>query len=788
MKKALCVLAILAILLGGTTPAYAANNILTVSKNNTSHSVSDSLYGIFLEDISYACDGGLVSNLVNNGSFEMEERGETGWTFSNITAVLSGSNPMSKSNPTYQSLTIDGNAEITNIGFPELYKYKTYEYNEELAGKADMGFKKGEFYRFSCYIRNVDFEGTISVCLNSKSNKYNTVQLSDNISANKWTKLTANLKSNATEDGGLTIKFEGKGTVNLDFVSLVPKNSYGFEDSQWKYVCLRSDLVDALKNLNPSFLRFPGGCLAEGTRLDNLYSWKDTIGPLEERPQSANLWSNFYNGNYYNNTSAMGYHEYFQLSEDLGAEPIPILNAGMTCQARNGYDDHVEALNKSAMTDEQWQEHLINDLGYNKNDSTGIADRTQYIDSLGINSEDDFEDYLDTIALKPGTKEFHNYAQDILDLIEYANGDSSTTYWGAKRAENGHEAPYDLKYIGIGNENWGDVYFRNFDALKQIINAKYPKITVISSAGAAAEGNYFDTAWSTINRDYPDTIVDEHYYTGDSYLMEHNNRYDNYNRNGAGVFVGEYATVSPGFGTLITKNNIYSATEEAGYMTGLERNSDIVKMASYAPTLAKINANSWDINMIWFDSQQTVLTPNYYTQMLFANNIGKEYVVTQSIGMDKVYQSVTVDSDAQIMYIKLVNCNSGRKKLTVNLEDFGNINRVSNLYISHKYKSAANQLNKQTVAPRENDLKHNDADFEITLPAYSANVIRVAYGDNTGTGIYTLPENIDYKTKSYMPVYAKVIIAVAAVFIALSGASGYLIYKKIILSRKRKDN
>ena len=392
MKKALCVLAILAILLGVTTPAYAANNILTVSKNNTSHSVSDRLYGIFLEDISYACDGGLVSNLVNNGSFEMEERGETGWTFSNITAVLSGSNPMSKSNPTYQSLTIDGNAEITNIGFPELYKYKTYEYNEELAGKADMGFKKGEFYRFSCYVRNVDFEGTISVCLNSKSNKYNTVQLSDNISANKWTKLTANLKSNATEDGGLTIKFEGKGTVNLDFVSLVPKNSYGFEDSQWKYVCLRSDLVDALKNLNPSFLRFPGGCLAEGTRLDNLYSWKDTIGPLEERPQSANLWSNFYNGNYYNNTSAMGYHEYFQLSEDVGAEPIPILNAGMTCQARNGYDDHVEALNKSAMTDEQWQEHLINDLGYNKNDSTGIADRTQYIDSLGINSEEDFED------------------------------------------------------------------------------------------------------------------------------------------------------------------------------------------------------------------------------------------------------------------------------------------------------------------------------------------------------------------------------------------------------------
>ena len=142
MKKALCVLAILAILLGCTTPAYAANNILTVSKNNTSHSVSDSLYGIFLEDISYACDGGLVSNLVNNGSFEMEERGETGWTFSNITAVLSGSNPMSKSNPTYQSLTIDGNAEITNIGFPELYKYKTYEYNEELAGKADMGFKE----------------------------------------------------------------------------------------------------------------------------------------------------------------------------------------------------------------------------------------------------------------------------------------------------------------------------------------------------------------------------------------------------------------------------------------------------------------------------------------------------------------------------------------------------------------------------------------------------------------------------------------------------------------------
>ncbi len=785
MKRIICFLTALVMLtVFPAEQAFAADKTLTISKNNISHAVSEDLYGISLEDSSYAGDGGLVSNLVNNGSFEMEDKAEAAWAFDNVTAVLSLDDPLNGSNPSYETLKIDGKGAITNNGFSELYKYKTYKYDEQLAAKGDMGFKKGASYDFSCYIKNIDFNGTISVLLDSKKNRSTAIQLpTDTLKSNKWQKIDTKLKSNADEDGSLTIRFDGTGTLQIDFVSLVPCDSYGYSDSTWKYVSLRHDLVETLKNLNPSFIRFPGGCLTEGTSLDRLYSWKNTIGPLEERRQCSNVWSNPDNGNYYNNTSAMGYHEYFQLSEDLGAEPIPVVNAGITCQARNGYEDYAEALEKSEMSDEEWNAYLINEKGYNKNDSTGIEERTKYIDSLDIKSDRDFEAYLDTIALRPGTEEFYNYVQDILDLIEYANGDSTTTYWGAQRAANGHEAPFDITYIGIGNENWGDVYFRNFDAIKKMISDRYPNITVISSSGAEADGGYFDSAWDTISSRYSDIVVDEHYTAKNNYLMEHNDRYDSYDRNGPAVLVGEYTAEAPGSGALITKSNIYSATEEAGYMTGFERNSDIVKMTCCAPAMAKINANSHDMNMIWFDSHQVVLTPNYYSRMLFANNVGSKYIDTDLPDMEKVYHSVTVDEDSQIMYIKLVNCNASGKKISIKLDGFDSINRVSNQNISHRYKTASNQLNNQTIAPDETDLKHNKSSFNVKMSAYSVNVIRVAYGDNTGTSLYSLPDSINMDTKSYMPVYVKILLAVTAVIFA---GAGYLMYTRTTPRRRKK--
>ena len=752
MKKFVTAIMAFTLVLSAAIPVQAGQDYtLDIKKSNISHEVSDDLYGVFIEDISFACDGGLISNLVNNGSFEYEAKPDAAWMFSDITSDIQSETPMNENNTKYEALSIDGKGIIKNIGFPELYKYKTYEVDESKQTQADMGFKEGEEYEFSCYVRNVDFDGTISVYLDSKGNSSDvTVISNEGTSTKQWTKLSATLTANKTEDGGLAIAFNGTGTILLDFVSLVPHSSHGYGTDQWQNATLREDLYEALKNLNPAFLRFPGGCLAEGTDLNNLYSWKNTIGALEERKQDVNLWQDDNNGRYYVNTNAMGYHEYFQLCEELGADAVPVLNVGLTCQGRNQYDDHVVAHEKRmVMSDEEWHDYMVNERGWNPDDEQAIVDYTNWIDSFGIKSDEDFEAYLDTIAYRPGTDEFTNYAQDILDLIEYANGDAQTTYWGALRAANGHENPFNLKYIALGNENWGDIYFRNFDALYSIIKDKYPDITIISSAGAWLEGEPFDKAWQTINEKYPDTIVDEHYYTEQQYLFEHNDRYDSYDRNGAGVFIGEYAAKTPGFGTMETKTTIFSAIEEASYMTGFERNGDIVKMSSYAPTFAKINANCWDLNMIWFDSQDTVLTPDYYNQLLFSNNTGSKYIDAELTGGkgEGIYQSVTVDEDKQIIYVKLVSRDKS-KKVTLNFDGFDSINSASAQILSHRYQSASNELNKQRVAPREEELSVEGSSIDLDLEANSVNVIRIAYGNNTGDNFYHLPETMNLETKN----------------------------------------
>ncbi|MBR4241849.1 MAG: hypothetical protein IKR97_06470 [Eubacterium sp.] len=786
MKKFLCFIISLVLTLGVSHPAFAQDAALNISKSNISHDVSETLYGAFIEDISYSCDGGLVSNLVNNGSFELENANETAWVFNSLSAKISNSYPMNENNQICEVLNIESRGFAENLGFTELYDYKTYDYNEKKAKTGDMGFKKGEKYEFSCYLKNIDFEGSISVMLNSKNNSDNLVQVPlHKLESEEWNRFSAIIKSSADEDGSLVIVFNGKGSIAIDFVSLVPQSSHGYASEEWKYVSLRNDLFNSLKNLGPKFIRFPGGCLAEGTDIKNLYNWKNTIGAPEQRKQETNLWSDFANGRYYNNTNAMGYHEYFQLCEDLGAEALPVVNAGMICQGRCAFDDHRLAYKKSQMSDAEWKKYLISERGYNENDEEGMKGFTEWIDSFGIKNEKDYNNWLDTVALRPNTDEFTNYVQDILDLIEYATAGADSSYWGAQRAQNGHPEPFELGYIAIGNENWSDVFFRNFDEIYKAIKAKYPNITIVSTAGAAMEGAEFDYSWDTINKNYPDTIVDEHYYTGDNYLFEHNNRYDNYDRNGAGVLIGEYSAKCAGFGTLETKTNLWSAVEEASYLTGVERNSDIVKMASFAPTFAKVNANCWDLNMIWFDSQSVALTPDYFVQMLFSNNFGNSYIKTDKISED-IYQSVTVDSDKQILYIKLVNAGSS-EKLEINLDGFENINRVSNLVLTDAYKSASNEIGRQRVAPEEENIKAEKSGFKVKLKANSVNVIRVAYGNNEGTSLYSLPDNISLKTKAYVPARVIAAAVIISTCFILGSFIGFFVYTKIIKKRIEKD-
>jgi alpha-L-arabinofuranosidase len=777
-KKILSFIMSLAVIFScGNITAYAkGDTTLNISYSNIGHNVSDTLYGISLEDASYAGDGGLVSNLVCNNSFEYTAKPDYAWEFGNVSPVLSTSEPINSNNPSYQTLTVDGKGIIKNLGFTELYDYKTYKYSDKGATSADMGFEEGVSYDFSCYVKNVDFNGTISVYLDSKNNSSNVVQLStSNISTKSWSKLSTTLKSSATEDGALAIEFDGTGSISIDFVSLVPKTAHGYGTEEWKYVTLREDLFEAIQNLNPSFIKFPGGCLAEGDELSNIYSWKNTIGELVSRQQFKNHYANDDNGNYYNNTNSMGYHEYFQLCEDVGAIAIPVVSAGITCQSNNDYDTYLNAYKKISMSDDEWKSYLVNSLGYDENDSEGISSYTDYITSLGINSQTDFEKYLDTIALRPDTDDFNNYAQDILDLIEYANGDSNATYWGALRSANGHSEPFNVKYIQIGSDNWGDVYNRNFDALKKIINEKYPDIVVIAST----DSNYE----SDITENYSDIIIDEHYNVSDDDMIANNDRYDSYDRDGLPVIVSEYSAVPSGFGTMITKNNIWSAVVEAGFMTGFERNSDIVTMSSYATTLAKLNANSNDENMIWFDSQDIVLTPNYYTQMLFSNNVGTKYIDTE-LSNDSINQSVTVDEDKQVVYIKLVNSGTAQN-ITVNLDGFDDVNYVSNQTISNGYKSASNELDKQRVAPEDVEIDIESNSFTVSAKANSVNVIRVAYGDNTGDSLYQLPDNISYDTKNYFPVGTKILLVCVIASIPLGAVIGYMLYVKVISKKKK---
>ncbi len=718
MKKISAVLLSLLFAVMSVVPAFAKSDYtIKISPDNEKYKISDMLYGAFIEDISYACDGGLVSNLVNNNSFEYFFNREANWTFENCEYEITRDYPLNKNNKYSCLVTVDGEATVKNIGFPEYYEYKTYDRNREKASTPDMGFKAGEKYELSCYIKNIDFSGEASVMLDNVSEP----QSLDITGCRDWTKLTVTLESKKTEDGALKFVFSGKGNILIDFVSLIPESSHGYGDEKWKYVKLRSDLYQALEDMHPAFIRFPGGCLCEGTDINKLYDWKATIGPTEEREQSENLWRDDWNGRQYINTSSMGYHEYFQLCADVGAEPVPILNVALTCQGRNDYGGR------------KWA----------------------YVN--GEITEEEFNKYLETIALTPGTKEFDKYIQDIFDLIEYANGDE-TTVWGKKRIENGSREPFNLKYIGLGNENVGEVYFRNFDAIYKAVKEKYPEITVISSAGGWLEGDDYNDAWNIINEKYPDTIVDEHYYTKESYLFHNNERYDNFRRDGARVFVGEYAATSDGFGTLQTKSNIWEAIEEAGFLTGFERNGDVVAMSSYAPTFAKVNSQCWDINLIWFDSQQAALSPSYFVQLLFANNTGDEYIKTD-IGNGKtfiekdLYESVTVDEKSQTIYVKLVNA-SGKNK-TVNLDLTGyNVNKASNIYLSEDYRAACNEIGKTYVVPHEKELAAGD-NVEVRMGKYSVNVIRIAYGDNDGGSFYTLPDTVPEAMGKYIPLAVK---------------------------------
>lgn len=476
--------------------------------------------------------------------------------------------------------------------------------NEGFVG--GMGIHKDESYRFSFWAR-VPEGGTENIrveLVNSRKNPFAKQEVA--ITSKEWKKYEVIIKATETDAHALLrIFLTSKGTLDMEHISLFPVETWQGDKNG-----MRKDLAQALYDVKPGVFRFPGGCIVEGTDLDTRYDWKKTVGPVENRPINENRWHYTFQNRFfpdYFQTGGLGYYEYFLLSESLGATPLPVVSCGLACQYQN----------KDMCT------------------------------------------HVPVDELEP-------YIQDALDLIEFANGDVTTT-WGKVRAEMGHPASFKLEYIGIGNEQWGPEYPERLELFVKAIRKKHPEIKIIGSSGPNSEGADFEYLWPEMKRLKVD-LVDEHFYRSEEWFRKSGDRYDHYDRKGPKVFAGEYAC-HPGN----RKNNFESALLEAAFLTGTERNADIVHMTTYAPLLAHVDAWQWRPDMIWFDNLNHVRSVNYYVQQLYAHNAGTNVLpITHNkkpaFGQENLFASAVWDDTQQAYIVKVVNTANEARALTIALQ------------------------------------------------------------------------------------------------------------------------
>lgn len=594
MKKNFCkVLSLAALLTFGHKAMGQQTYEFTLDTKKIGVPIHSTMYGLFFEDINFGADGGLYAELVKNRSFDFPQT-LMGWkTFGKV--EVKNDNPPFDKNPNYVVLSDPKHA----------HKHTGIE-NEGFFG---MGFVKDATYRFSVWAKeeNTTADQKIRVeLINAKNNIIGSQELT--INSTDWKKYEVIITAKETEERGrLRIFLGSKGSIALDHVSLFPTDTYKGRENG-----LRKDLAQALEDINPGVFRFPGGCIVEGTDLDTRYDWKKTIGPVENRPVNENRWHYTFTNRFfpdYYQSYGLGFYEYFLLSEDIGAEPLPVLSCGLACQYQN---------------DDQHAHVPVSDLA--------------------------------------------PYIQDALDLIEFANG-SVTSKWGKIRADMGHPEPFNLKYIGIGNEQWGPEYVDHLVPFVKEIRAKYPDIKIIGSSGPSADGKDFDYLWPEMKRLKVD-LVDEHYYKEPNWFFSNAARYDNYDRKGPAVFAGEYASHDYSSGK---QNNFLSALSEAAFMTGLERNADIVHMCTYAPLFAHIDGWQWNPDMIWFDNLRMMKTPNYYVQQLYAQNKGTNMMSLlwpdkkPITGQDSLYASAVYDKGQNCYIVKVANTSMETKNIKISL-------------------------------------------------------------------------------------------------------------------------
>ncbi len=559
---------------------------LEIDIEKTGAAVQPEMYGVFFEDINFGADGGLYAELIKNRSFEFDHP-LLGWTPFGDVKVMDEA-PCFDKNPNFVRLHEKGWRTLTGL---------------ENNGFRGIGFKKNDTYNFSFFARSADAieKKFLLELVNSNDVVIGSGEIL--VKGSAWKKYSCSVKSRESDaKGKVRLILKTEGVADLDHISLFPAETWKNRENG-----LRSDLVQALYELKPGVFRFPGGCIVEGNTLETRYQWKNTVGPVENRPLNINRWNYTFKHRFfpdYYQSYGLGFYEYFLLSEDLGAEPLPVLNCGMACQ-------------------------------YESTECVPVEDLQPYI-------------------------------QDAIDLIEFANG-PVTSAWGKVRSEMGHPEPFNLKMIAIGNEQWGPEYVERLELFVKEIRAKYPEIKIIGSSGPTPDGERFDYLWPEMKKLKVD-LVDEHYYRSPEWFLENVERYDKYDRTGPKVFAGEYAAHHES-----RNNNLRSAITEAAFMTGLERNADIVHLATYAPLFAHYDAWQWKPDMIWFDNLSVVLTPNYYVQQMFAANTGTNVLPVTSgnskfTGRDSIYASAVFDKNSSEIIVKVVNAGAEAREISIDLK------------------------------------------------------------------------------------------------------------------------
>jgi len=609
--------------------------------------VQPTMYGLFFEDINYAADGGLYGELVKNRSFEFPDR-LMGWEAFG-TFEVKDDGPFERC-PHYVELRDPGHGErrsgLTNNGF------------------FGIGLKKGEDYRFSVWAKAPQGDAKIIVQFIDRASMGEKQEFSEaklNINSKDWKRYEIIINSAQTiQKGQLRIYLDGVKTVDLEHISLFPVNTFKQRKNG-----MRADLAQALADEHPGLLRFPGGCIVEGVDLATRYQWKNTIGPVENRPLNENRWEYTFPHRFYPDyfqSYGLGFFEFFQLSEDIGAEPLPVLNVGMACQFQN----------------------------WNKEEAHAPMDQLQ------------------------------PYIQDCLDLIEFANGPADSQ-WGKIRAEMGHPEPFNMKFIGVGNEQWDDLYFKRLEPFVAAIRAKYPEIKIVGTSGPDSEGEMFEKGWEAMKEQKAD-LVDEHFYRPEAWFLgtpeakaKYGNncgglRYENYDRKGPKVFAGEYACHGKG-----KKWNHYEASIlEAGFMTDLERNADVVYMTAYAPLFAHVEGWQWRPDLIWYDNLRMFKSTSYYVQQMYAMNKGtnvlkltmdKQPVAGQE-GQDGLFASAVCDKTTNEVIVKVINTSKTSQPVTLNLQGLKGEYTAKTITLCHNGMDDENTLdNPELIKPVEGTIE-----------------------------------------------------------------------------------